>query len=1114
MALGPEIHRTPDAAGFEGPAHLVSIAAADLGGEVHDTAAGARRGVVRCGRQEVWHGKHRYAPAMAAVLDALAPYVQKLIMDVAREEVSMLLGVSGEIIKLEDNVGSIKAFLTDAERRRITDESVQRWARKLKNAMYDATDILDLCQLEADKRRESKRGGFKEKVRQPLFFCLRNPMFAHKIGSSIKELTQRLEDIYMEADRFKFNIGLGSNPEPRKPTDSKITSLKTSSEFNEYAIVGEKIENDTKELAQVLINNDKFNIKMVSVVGAGGMGKTTLAQKIFKEKTIQEQFKVKIWLCITQYFDEVDLLQTAIEHAGGDHGGKQDKSLLMRTLTDILSKDKFLLVMDDVWSDKAWNNVLKIPILNASHEQTGSQVLVTTRLEDLAPRMQTSYYQHHVSPLNEEDAWSLLKKQLPPQPNQVVGIDHLKDVGMKIIKKCGGLPLAIKVMGGLLSTRSQSELEWEAVLNHHAWSVAGLPKELDHRLYLSYEDLSPQLKQCFLYCSLFPKGTDIRKRDVIPMWISEGFIQPLRGSSSREDQLEDIANEYYRDLIMRNLIEPKEGCSLSGYHCSMHDVVRSFAEFMAREESLVVQDEQAPGSSSHSLLRRLSIGSTKSVPEWGFLEMQKSIIRTLIINHSIDDIKPIDSLCSLSSLRVLLIRGNADYDRLVDSLCQWKHLRYLHLENTGISRLPQEIYRIKFLQHIVLRGSTSLENLPRSIIELVHLRTLDLGNLNVKNILIPKGFGQLTNLSQLFGFPVNMDMDKDGAWCSLEEIGPLSQLRHLTIFGLDNVAPSSLAEKARISRKKHLTYLELNWSSSKEIVGSWDDEAEKQLQQRAAEEVIEKLCPPPCIQDVRIYGYIGRMLPNWMMIVATAAFKSLRCLGLKDLPCCTKLPDGLCRLPSLEELFIVNAPAIKNIGFEFQASSSFEVGVTATLPAFPSLTCLNLDDLCEWEEWSWEEHAVDATAHTTGIPALKELSIRNCKLSVLPPGLANSTREALRELQLHNLRNLTSVENFSSVVELDVFRCPRLKRINGLSRLQKIRISRCSNVVVLEGVPSLDSMEVEDKIMETLPGYLRDLNPRYFKLKCCKKLYQSIMSGSSCERDKISHIPKHAVEYC
>ncbi|CAO2149533.1 unnamed protein product [Urochloa humidicola] len=287
-------------------------------------------------------------------------------------------------------------------------------------------------------------------------------------------------------------------------------------------------------------------------------------------------------------------------------------------------------------------------------------------------------------------------------------------------------------------------------------------------------------------------------------------------------------------------------------------------------------------------------------------------------------------------------------------------------------------------------------------------------------------------------------------------------------------------------------------------MGSWDD-IEKQQQQRAAEEVIKKLCPPPCIQDVRINGYFGCVLPNWMMIAATVVFKSLRNLVLNDLPCCTELPDGLCRLPCLVALDIENAPAIKSIGFEFQASSSL---------AFPNLTRLFLDDLCEWEEWRWEEHAVDATVRTTGaFPILKKLCVRNCKLSILPPGLANSTREALRELQLHELSNLTSVENFPSVVELEVFNCPKLERINGLCRLQQIGIFRCPNIVVLKGLPSLDSMELKDGTMETLPGYLRTVNPRYLKLRCCKTLYESIISGSSTECDKISHITKHAIDY-
>ncbi|XP_039778037.1 putative disease resistance protein At3g14460 isoform X2 [Panicum virgatum] len=416
---------------------------------------------------------------------------------------------------------------------------------------------------------------------------------------------------------------------------------------------------------------------------------------------------------------------------------------------------------------------------------------------------------------------------------------------------------------------------------------------------------------------------------------------------------------------------------------------------------------------------------------------------------------------------------------LVRSLCQLRHLRYFSLEGTNVSRLPEDIHRMKFLQHILLLGSMNLESLPSSIIKLVHLRSLNMHGMNA-SVMIPKGFGGLTNLRTLLGFPIRMDMD-GSSWCSLGEIGPLSQLRKLTLHGLQNVPASSLAEMARISSKERLDYLELHWSSS-----GWmelRDEIEKQQQQHAAEEVLEKLCPPPRIQHLRIQGYFGRMLPNWMMVpnAAIEAFKSLMILALWDLCCCTKLPDGLRQLPSLKTLSIRDAQAIQSIGFEFQASSSLTAvgGTTVTSVAFPNLTHLALEELCEWEEWDWEEQAtVDVTAGTMAMPCLERLHMTNCKLNSLPPGLANIKRHALMGLYLYKITNLAFVENFLSVVELDVFDCPELKRISGLSRLHKSRIIRCSNLEVLEGVPALDSLVLEDATMEALPGYLQGVNPR------------------------------------
>jgi len=236
-----------------------------------------------------------------------------------------------------------------------------------------------------------------------------------------------------------------------------------------------------------------------------------------------------------------------------------------------------------------------------------------------------------------------------------------------------------------------------------------------------------------------------------------------------------------------------------------------------------------------------------------------------------------------------------------------------------------------------------------------------------------------------------------------------------------------------------------------------------------------------------------------MCAPGSAEFKSIRYLELENLPCCTQLPDGLCCLPSLELLDITDAPAIKCIGPQFQASSSVAAGGSAacTSAPFPKLRELYLVGLREWEEWEWndcEEHNEVKTA--IAMPCLETLQIKNCKLSCLPPGLASTKRHTLRELYLYKLTNLTHVENIPSVVKLDVFDCPELKKISGLPMLQKIRIVRCPKLEVLEGVAALDSIG--------LPEYMRAVNPRYLELVCNKKLYESSSSPGSSEWDKIS----------
>ncbi|CAL4985681.1 unnamed protein product [Urochloa decumbens] len=838
---------------------------------------------------------------MAMILDALASYIQSMVLEMAKEEVHLLLGVPDEIKRMDSKLGDLKRFLADADKRNIIDESVQLWVKELRNAMYDATNILDLCQLKAMEQGPSQDMG----CFNPLLFCMRNPHHAHDIGSRIKKLNERLEDIEKRSKTFNF-VNLASYENRRRKVESSWCTRRETTGENELGVVGEKIEEDTRNLVELLTRKEnhvhKVNKVMVfAIVGVGGIGKTTLAKKIFNNDIIRQEFKKKIWLSVNQEFSDLDLLERAITEARGDHqAARNTKAALERTLKESLEGCKTLFVMDDVWNHEAWEKVLEPPVINSLAQ--GSCILVTTRHDTVARAMRAEVPYHHIDKLEPEDAWSLLKKQVVRnENNDEQKVDTLKDIGMGIIAKCDGLPLAIKVMGGLLRQQKTRRSDWDNVLNDSIWSVSQMPEELNYAVYLSYQDLHPNLKSCFLHYALLPKSHVFWYHNIVAMWISEGFVH---GDSC---ELEALGQQYYDQLIARSLIEPDPGFTDQAF-CNMHDVVRSFAQYVARDEALIAHKTEASLTNklnSQNVIR-LSLETKESEPnELGWSSLQSHIsLRTLILVGQIR-INLGDLLSSFPCLRVLHLE-DGNFDAFRESLLQLKHLRYLSIRGTDASRLPENIGKMKFLKHIDLSGCEHLVRLPAAIGKLRQLRYLNLRLSGINNI--PRSFGGLTNLRVLNGFPVHME----GEWCSLEELGPLIQLTSLQICGLADVSSSSFSIKARLGEKVLLRYLSF-------ICTTRNGDAHrlvKEEEQQQMEEVFDVLCPPPFLEHLRIRGYFGKRLPRWMMSTAIALLGSLRILTMEDLPYCTELPDGLCQLSCLELLQIKSAPAIKCVGPE------------------------------------------------------------------------------------------------------------------------------------------------------------------------------------------------------
>ncbi|XBI05594.1 hypothetical protein VPH35_133747 [Triticum aestivum] len=423
--------------------------------------------------------------------------------------------------------------------------------------------------------------------------------------------------------------------------------------------------------------------------------------------------------------------------------------------------------------------------------------------------------------------------------------------------------------------------------------------------------------------------------EVVAMWISEGFIH---GNSN---DLEELGENYYKELVSRNLIEPDKLYS-DIWFCNMHDVVRSFAQYMTKDEALVTTqdgDNDIIAKLDSQKFLRLSIETNRSQSgelDWKSLQTQQSV-RTLISTIHIK-IKPGDSLATFPSLRTLHIES-ADVVALIESLHQLKHLRYLALVNADTSVLPGNIGKMKLLQFLDLCGCSKLVNLPNSIVKLGQLRSLSLPATST----VPRGFSGLTNMRRLCRFPSHVD----GDWCSLDELGPLSQLRYLGLITLENVSDALFAANARLGEKMHLISLYMHYTSKLGGDGlAKDMEGVSEQEHQRIEKVLDKLYPPPGLEYLQIMGYFSSQLRSWMMSTSMAPLKNLKTIFFDDLPCCTQLPNGLCQLPNLQFLQVSRAPCIKHVGTGF---------LQAATASFPRLNKLIFMGMVEWEEWEWEE---------------------------------------------------------------------------------------------------------------------------------------------------------------
>ncbi|XP_060670218.1 putative disease resistance RPP13-like protein 1 [Ziziphus jujuba] len=728
------------------------------------------------------------------------------------------------------------------------------------------------------------------------------------------------------------------------------------------------------------VDGDKLSV--LPIVGMGGMGKTTLAQLVYKEvddKVMEKPFNIKAWITVSEESDVLTLTKKIYEEVANSLSSTVDEAFkLQLKLKEFLNGKKVLLVLDDVWNvdHKRWCD------LKSSFESTahGSKIIVTTRSAKVASDLGT-LPKHDLQIIPEEDCWKLFKKHA--FGNVEPSVDReLEVIGRQIVQKCNGLPLAVKSLGSLLHS-VQDIKDWKNVLNNDIWNLR--EDNILPALWLSYYYLPPYLKRCFAYCSIFPKDYTIDNKYLILWWMAQDLLQPHKTKT-----LEEVGEEYVKDLVSRSFFKYWRGCE---HLITMHDLVNDLAMFASGECCLSLTDKSSDvliKNARHISCLECNITDEKILKDL----YENKVLRTLLYL----EMHNVEHLRSMQFLRVLSFSpqiGIGVYDapikmELLNSICNLKLLRYLDLSYSGLEEIPDKIGTLYNLQTLLLRFCSRLTSLPDSIGNLKHLRYLDLSyssieklpdticqlhelhtlilygcrkltQLWINNDLInlrcldisltgvrelPRQMSKLENLQKLTKFVVGKD---SGA--NIKELGKLNDLHgDFGIEGLENVVNVEDAWEANLIDKKHITALELEWNG--DIGGSVE-----------ARKVLDGLQPHSDLKELCIYNYGGTTFSDW---VGSPSFSCMKEVNLIDCKNCFMLPP-LGQLLSLEKLRIMGLDKVVRIGDEFYSDDS-----VITKP-FKSLKFLHFSRMEEWKEWAFVE-AEDGGVFTN----LKKLRLGDC----------------------------------------------------------------------------------------------------------------------------------------
>uniref|UniRef100_A0A0R0IB96 NBS-LRR type disease resistance protein n=1 Tax=Glycine max TaxID=3847 RepID=A0A0R0IB96_SOYBN len=834
--------------------------------------------------------------------DSSVSFLLDKLSSLLEAEVKLQRGVREDVQHIKYELEGYKGILRVADALEDKNPELKAWVKRVRDVAHDMEDAIDEFSLGlVDQHGQGNNSSFHMN-----FFT------RHKIASNIQGIKSRLDIISQKRPDIPW-IGSGSSQRLSSRLDSQGDALL----LEEADLVG--IDKPKKQLSDLLFNEEAGRA-VIPVYGMGGLGKTTLAKQVYDDPKVKKRFRIHAWINVSQSFkldellkDLVQQLHTVIGKPAPEAVGQMKSDQLKEVIKNLLQRSRYLVVLDDVWQVKVWDSV-KLALPNNNR---GSRVMLTTRKKDIAL--------HSCAEL----------------------------VCRKILKMCGGLPLAIVGIGGALATKGRANIEeWQMVCRSLGSEIEGNDKLEDMKkvLSLSFNELPYYLKSCLLYLSIFPEFHAIEHMRLIRLWIAEGFVNGEEGKT-----LEEVADSYLKELLDRSLLQVVAKTSDGRMKtCRMHDLLREIVNFKSKDQNFatIAKDQDITWPDK---VRRLSIINTLNNVQQNRTAFQlRSLLMFALSDNSLENFS-IRALCSTGYklLRVLDLQ-DAPLEVFPAEIVSLYLLKYLSLKNTKVKSIPGSIKKLQQLETLDLKH-THVTVLPVEIVELQRLRHLLVYRYEIESY---------ANLHSRHGFkvaaPIGL-MQSLQKLCFIEadqalmiELGKLTRLRRLGIRKMrkqDGAALCSSIEKMINLRSLSITAIEED-----EII-----------------DIHNIFRPPQYLHQLYLSGRLDNF-PHWISSLKNLVRVFLKWSRLKEDP-----------LVHLQDL-----PNLRHVEF-----LQVYVGETLHFKAkgFPSLKVLGLDYLDGLKSMTVEEGAM---------PGLKKLIIQRCdSLKQVPLGIEHLTK--LKSIELFDM---------------------------------------------------------------------------------------------------------------